>query len=35
MMAATGQPHYQDNWRPLMPGFINVDYNDIDKIKEA
>ena len=35
MMAATGQPHYQDNWRPLMPGFVNVDYNDIKKIEEA
>jgi acetylornithine/succinyldiaminopimelate/putrescine aminotransferase len=27
MMAATGQPAYQDNWRPLMPGFVNVPYN--------
>ncbi len=35
MMAATGQPHYQDNWRPLMPGFINVPYNDLDAIKRA
>lgn len=35
MMAATGQAHYQDNWRPLMPGFVNVDYNDIDAIKKA
>ncbi len=35
MMAATGQAHYQDNWRPLMPGFVNVDYNDIDAIKAA
>lgn len=35
MMAATGQPHYQDNWRPLMPGFVNVEYNDIDQIKKA
>ena len=35
MMAATGQPHYQNNWRPLMPGFINVDYNDIGAIKNA
>jgi predicted acetylornithine/succinylornithine family transaminase len=35
MMAATGQAHYQDNWRPLMPGFVNVDYNDVDAIKQA
>ncbi|MBK90393.1 MAG: aspartate aminotransferase family protein [Chloroflexi bacterium] len=35
MMAATGQPHYQDNWRPLMPGFVNVEYNNIDQIKNA
>jgi predicted acetylornithine/succinylornithine family transaminase len=35
MMAATGQAHYQDNWRPLMPGFVNVDYNDVEAIKRA
>lgn len=35
MMAATGQAHYQENWRPLMPGFVNVDYNDVDSIKRA
>ncbi|MEE9145910.1 MAG: aspartate aminotransferase family protein [Candidatus Tectomicrobia bacterium] len=35
MMAATGQAHYQDNWRPLMPGFVNVDYNDVEAIKQA
>ncbi|MCZ6874468.1 MAG: aspartate aminotransferase family protein [bacterium] len=35
MMAATGQAHYQDNWRPLMPGFVNVDFNDIEAIKTA
>ena len=35
MMAATGQPHYQDNWRPLMPGFVNVPYNDYDAIVGA
>lgn len=35
MMAATGQAHYQDNWRPLMPGFINVDYNDVEAVKRA
>ncbi len=35
MMAATGQPHYQDNWTPLMPGFVNVPYNDFDAIADA
>ncbi len=35
MMAATGQPHYQDNWKPLMPGFVNVPYNDFNAIAEA
>lgn len=35
MMAATGQPAYQDNWRPLMPGFVNVPYNDLQAIKDA
>ncbi len=35
MMAATGQALYQDNWKPLMPGFVNVDYNDIEAIKQA
>jgi predicted acetylornithine/succinylornithine family transaminase len=35
MMAATGQPHYQDSWKPLMPGFVNVLYNDVEAIKKA
>ena len=35
MMAATGQPHYQDNWRPLMPGFVNVEYNNLQHIVDA
>ena len=35
MMAATGQPHYQNNWKPLMPGFVNVEYNNLDEIKNA
>ena len=35
MTAATGQPHYQEAWQPLAPGFINVDYNNIDTIKNA
>ncbi len=35
MMAATGQPAYQENWKPLMPGFVNVPYNDLEAIKAA
>ena len=35
MAAATGQPHYQEQWQPLSPGFVNVSYDDIDAIKEA
>ena len=34
-LAATGQPHYQETFRPLTPGFIHVDFNDIDQIREA
>lgn len=35
MMAATGQPAYQEKWTPLMPGFANVPYNDVQAIKDA
>ena len=35
MMAATGQPAYQEKWTPLMPGFVNVDYSDVQAIKDA
>ena len=35
MAAATGQPHYQEQWQPLSPGFVNVPYDDVDAIKEA
>ena len=35
MMAATGQAHYQEAWRPLMPGFVNVDYNNLDAIRDV
>lgn len=34
-LAATGQPHYQETFRPLTPGFIHVDFNDMDQIREA
>jgi predicted acetylornithine/succinylornithine family transaminase len=35
MAAATGQPHYQEVWKPLTPGFTNVPYDDLDAIKGA
>ena len=35
MAAATGQPSYQEQWKPLAPGFVNVAYDDIDAIKAA
>jgi acetylornithine/N-succinyldiaminopimelate aminotransferase len=35
MVAATGKPHYQEPYKPLPAGFINVPYNDIEAIKAA
>lgn len=35
MVAATGQPHYQENFTPLLPGFVHVDYNDVEGIMNA
>jgi len=35
MVAATGQNRHQEPYIPLPGGFINVDYNDINAIKEA
>ena len=34
-VAATGQPHYQANFAPLLPGFVHVDYNDVEGIMSA
>lgn len=34
-ITATGQPKYQKNFDPLMPGFHYVPYNDIEAIKTA
>ena len=34
-VAATGTPHYREPFGPLMPGFVFVDYNDVDQIKAA
>lgn len=33
--AATGQKKYQDTWRPLPDGFMQVPFNDIDALKAA
>ncbi len=34
-VTATGQPKYQKNFNPLVPGFHYVDYNDIEALREA
>lgn len=34
-ITATGQPKYQQNFDPLMPGFHYVPYNDIEAVKNA
>ncbi len=34
-VTATGQPKYQKNFNPLMPGFYYVPYNDIEGLKAA
>ena len=35
MVAATGQPKFQQQYAPLPVGFTNVEYNSIEAIKEA
>jgi predicted acetylornithine/succinylornithine family transaminase len=35
MVAATGKPHYQEPYKPLPAGFLNVPYNDLEAIKQA
>lgn len=34
-VTATGQPKYQKNFNPLMPGFYYVPYNDFDALKQT
>ena len=34
-VAATGQPHYQEAFLPLQPGFVHVDFNDVEAIMNA
>ena len=31
-LAATGQPHYQEAFTPLLPGFVHVDFDDVEAI---
>lgn len=35
MVAATGKPEGRDPYEPVPPGFVNVEFNDIDAIKAA
>jgi len=35
MVAATGQPRYQESYPPLPTGFVNVPFNDIEAVKAA
>jgi acetylornithine/N-succinyldiaminopimelate aminotransferase len=35
MVAATGQPKFQESYPPLPSGFVNVEFNNIDAIKSA
>ena len=35
MVAATGQPKFQQPYVPLTAGFVNVEYNNIEAIKTA
>ena len=34
-LAATGQPQYQEAFTPLLPGFVHVDFNDVEAIMNA
>jgi predicted acetylornithine/succinylornithine family transaminase len=34
-VAATGQPQMQEAFQPLQPGFVHVDFNDVEAIMNA
>ena len=34
-IAATGQPHYQEPFQPLTPGFVHVEYDNVEAIISA
>jgi acetylornithine/N-succinyldiaminopimelate aminotransferase len=35
MVAATGQPKFQQSYPPLPTGFVNVEFNDVEAIKSV
>lgn len=35
MVAATGKPQYQEPYRPLPEGFVNVEFNSIEAVRKA
>ena len=35
MVAATGQPKFQQSCLPMPAGFVNVNYNDVEAVKSA
>ena len=35
MVAATGQPKFQQPYLPMPAGFVNVNYNDVEAVKSA
>ncbi len=35
MVAATGQPKYQEPYAPMPSGFVNVPFNDFEEIQQA
>ncbi|HEY8349403.1 MAG TPA: aspartate aminotransferase family protein [Clostridia bacterium] len=35
MMSATGKKHWEDLFKPKLPGFVHVPYNDIDAMAAA
>lgn len=34
-LSATGQPKYQESFKPVVPGFVYAKYNDLNSWKEA
>ena len=34
-ISATGTPHYREPFAPLLPGFVFVDYDDVEAIRAA
>ena len=34
-IAATGQPHYQEPFQPITPGFVHVEYDNVEAVLSA